>query len=144
MRTRPDGLENKCGRAGNKVQLETNYYRLNKMPAWLICQYSVEFVPEQSLSKKSEIMLQYKNSLQLGGYAFDGTMLYLMSKNKKSMKIETKDANGPIIAKIEFTRTVSQSTVGYMQVLNIILRRSFRLLDLKLVGRNYFDPNSLV
>jgi hypothetical protein len=66
------------GITGRPVLLTANYFRLPTVTNWQLYQYRVNFVPsEDSKSAKHKMVRDHKE--ELGGYLFDGTMLYTSS-----------------------------------------------------------------
>jgi hypothetical protein len=63
------------GTTGQRITLNANYFRLPTVTNWQLFQYRVSFVPnEDSKAAKYKMVLDHKE--KLGGYLFDGTMLY--------------------------------------------------------------------
>lgn len=77
----------------------------------------------------------------LGGYLFDGTILFLWQKLHNDItEFMTKDREeNPIQITVKFVKLISMLNGESIQVLNLILRNSLAALDLQLVGRNFFD-----
>lgn len=125
---------------GTPVNLVTNYFRLLKAPDWQLFQYRVDFSPVIELSGLRNRLI-YEQKATLGGYLFDGTVLYLTIKlPDETTQFMSKDRDGnPIQTTIRFLTTVSMRTAVSIQVLNLILRRSMQALNLQLIGRNFFD-----
>ncbi len=139
--TKPDTIPTKKGKTGTPVTLTTNYFRLLKKPDWQLYQYRVDISPptENNLFRKRLIADQKKH---LGGYLFDGTMLFLSIKLRDDVtQFMTRDRNddSPIQITVKFVGLLSMTSAASIQILNLILRRSMSALDLKLVGRNFFD-----
>lgn len=140
LMTRPSNIKSKRGTSGRAVSLTTNYFKLKRSPTWNLYQYRVDFSPdiEHAGIRKRLIAEQKAN---IGGYLFDGTMLFLTKVLPNDVtEVMTKDREeNPIQILIKFTGTVSMQTAQSLQILNIILRRSMEGLKLQLVGRNLFD-----
>ncbi|XP_055386002.1 protein piwi-like [Condylostylus longicornis] len=140
VRTRPETVNTKQGTTGRRVQLEANYFKLLKRPEWSIYQYRVDFSPAIELIRLKRGILSEQKSL-LGGYLFDGTLLYVTRKlDKDYVEIDTKSRKGDeykII--IKFIAAVSMNQWQSLQILNLILRRAMEGLQLQLVGKNFYD-----
>lgn len=52
-----------------------NYFRLNHQTTWCLYQYRVDFMPEEDRTFVRKALLK-DHSATLGGYLFDGTILY--------------------------------------------------------------------
>lgn len=118
----------------------TNHFRLLKKPNWQLYQYRVDFAPNIELRGLRNRLI-YEQKPTLGGYLFDGTMLFLSIKLPNDVtQFMAKDREGnPIQTTVKFVNLVSMATAASVQILNLILRRSMEALKLQLVGRNFFD-----
>lgn len=130
------------------MRLQANFFRLLKQPTWNIYKYDIKFEPEcMMMGLRNALIMQHKD--EIGGYLFDGTQLFLTRKLKT-------DDNDTIVYRSEsrekveytltakFTRIVQMTENESLQILNLILRRATHGLDLKLVGRNFYDPSAKV
>ncbi|KAJ6638517.1 Protein aubergine, partial [Pseudolycoriella hygida] len=140
IRTKPEGMLTKIGNVGAPVPLKTNYFRLLKKPNWQIYQYRVDFSPNIVLEGLRNRLI-FEQKATLGGYLFDGTMLFLTVKLRDEVtQFMSKDKEeNPIQTTIKFVGLVSMMTASSVQILNLILRRSMGKLNLQMVGRNFFD-----
>jgi len=57
------------------VTLQSNYFRLETHTDWCLYQYRVDFAPEEERTIVRKALLR-NHRATLGGYIFDGTMLY--------------------------------------------------------------------
>uniref|UniRef100_A0A8C1WC98 Piwi-like RNA-mediated gene silencing 2 n=1 Tax=Cyprinus carpio TaxID=7962 RepID=A0A8C1WC98_CYPCA len=78
--------------------------------------------------------------------AFDGSILYLPKRLEEvvHLKAERKTDNQEIDIKIQLTKILPPSSDLCIPFYNVVLRRVMKLLGLKLVGRNHYDPNAVV
>jgi aubergine len=140
VRTRPENRNTKVGAGGAVVMLKANYFKLNKSPQWHIYQHRVDFAPdvEQMIVRKGLIGC---HKAALGGYLFDGTMLFLTKKlpNDITELYSTRKDGEQIRITVKFVGEISMMDGTALQILNLILRRSMEGLKLQLVGRNFFD-----
>jgi aubergine len=140
VRTRPENRNTKVGSMGTVTMLKANYFRLNKSPQWHIYQYRVDFAPEveQMIVRKGLIGVHKQ---QLGGYLFDGTMVFLTKRlnNEVTELYSTRKDGEQIRITIKFVGEISMTDGTSLQILNLILRRAMEGLKLQLVGRNFFD-----
>jgi hypothetical protein len=75
-----------AGTTGHTVQLQTNYFRLPTVTNWQLYQYRVDFSPEEdSNAEKKRMVREFKE--MLGGYLFDGTMLYTPHKYQQDVSL---------------------------------------------------------
>lgn len=145
LRTRPDNCKSKKGDAGQVRTFQTNYFRITKKPTWNIYQYRVDFAPEvHIIGLRNRLMFEQK--AKLGGYLFDGTMLFITKKlQKDTIEFMSKDREGnPIQIILKYVGECPMTTAASLQILNLILRRATGGLKLQLVGRNFFDAVSKV
>ncbi|KAM7351597.1 piwi like RNA-mediated gene silencing protein aubergine isoform 2-T2 [Cochliomyia hominivorax] len=145
VHSRPRDLVTKCGSMGDKVSVQTNYFRILRKPKWSIHQYRVDFSPDIDMIRlRTAYLAQHKDLF--GGYIFDGTLLFctnfFMEQVENGQKeLLTKNREGETIQiKIKHVGIVDVSDAQQIQVLNLILRRAMEGLQLQLVGRNFFDP----
>lgn len=145
IRTKPEKLEGKQGNSGQTVTLQANYFKLLKKPTWCLYQYRVDFKPELALAGLRNRMI-FEQKAKLGGYLFDGTMLFVTQKlDSDLVEFMSKDREGnPIQTLLKFVGQVAMTTASSLQVLNLILRRSMEGLKLQLIGRNFFDAAAKV
>jgi aubergine len=63
------------GTSGQPVKLLANYFPITSYTNWCLYQYRVDFNPEEDrISTKRALIAQHRE--RLGGYLFDGTMLF--------------------------------------------------------------------
>jgi len=63
------------GTSGQPVKLLANYFPITSYTNWCLYQYRVDFSPEEDrISSKRGLLSQHRELL--GGYLFDGTMLF--------------------------------------------------------------------
>lgn len=134
----------KTGHSGEPVMLNANYFQLLRKPTWTIYQYHVEFKPEIELSSLRRYLIATQKDF-LGGYLFDGTMLFLTRHLENTPVVERTAVgrnNDEFRLLFKYTRKVSPADAQSVQILNIILRRAMSGLKLQLVGRNFFDADA--
>uniref|UniRef100_A0ABD2WLF8 Piwi domain-containing protein n=1 Tax=Trichogramma kaykai TaxID=54128 RepID=A0ABD2WLF8_9HYME len=149
--TRPRTLTTKQGSHGMPVSLKANYFKLLTTTDWSLYKYCVDYNPpiDHNVIKKA---LLREHREKLGAYIFDGSQLYTSTRLPSPLtltSVRNAHAGGNGIAAreqevIEITiKETGEMTKGdhhYLQFFNIIMRKCLDYLELKLVGRNYFDP----
>lgn len=108
--------------------------------------YHVQFEPSIENPRVRMGILSDHARVLGSGYLFDGLQLFTIRRYEQDVTV----LRGKSKLDIEYTITVK--FVGYistveprfLQVLNLILRRSMKGLKLELVGRNLFDPHAKV
>ncbi|XP_041985328.1 piwi-like protein Siwi [Aricia agestis] len=140
-RTRPENITSKKGTTGKPVDLRANYFTVQSTPGWQLHQYHVDFSPEEdNTAIRKGLLRVHKNTL--GGYLFDGAVLYTVNKlhpDPLELYSDRRDGERMRIM-IKLTCAVSPGDYHYIQIFNIIIRKCFSLLQLQLMGRDFFDP----
>ncbi|XP_074065237.1 piwi-like protein 2 isoform X2 [Macrotis lagotis] len=76
--------------------------------------------------------------------AFDGSILYLPIRLQQAVELKSqrKTDGTEISIKIQMTKILEPSSDLCIPFYNVVFRRVMKLLDMKLVGRNFYDPSS--
>eukprot|EP00099_Drosophila_melanogaster_P011508 NP_001285825.1 P-element induced wimpy testis, isoform B [Drosophila melanogaster] len=146
LNTRPAELVSKKGTDGVPVMLQTNFFRLKTKPEWRIVHYHVEFEPSIENPRVRMGVLSNHANLLGSGYLFDGLQLFTTRKFEQEITVLSGKSKLDIEYKIsiKFVGFISCAEPRFLQVLNLILRRSMKGLNLELVGRNLFDPRAKI
>ncbi|KAI5642706.1 piwi domain-containing protein [Phthorimaea operculella] len=142
LRTRPATMQSKKGSSGTPLDLCANYFTVETTPQWRLYQYHVDFQPEEDSTGLRKALLRV-HANTLGGYLFDGAILYTVKRlhpDPMELYSDRKHDGERMRILIKLTCDVSPGDYHYIQVFNIIIRKCFNLLNLQLVGRDYFDP----
>ncbi|XP_038602626.1 piwi-like protein 2 [Tachyglossus aculeatus] len=109
-----------------------------------VYQYHVTFSPSVECRSVRLSMLKDHQSVTGDVTAFDGTILYLPVKLQQAVELKTvRRTDGvEITIKIQLTKILEPSSDLCIPFYNVVFRRVMKLLDLKLVGRNYYDPTN--
>uniref|UniRef100_A0A8C1F1C1 Piwi-like protein 2 n=1 Tax=Cyprinus carpio carpio TaxID=630221 RepID=A0A8C1F1C1_CYPCA len=143
----PVGMEplQKIGTKGSPVSIGSNYIPICcKNEA--VFQYHVTFTPNvESVGMRFGMMKEHRPTTG-EVVAFDGSILYLPKRLEEvvHLKAERKTDNQEIDIKIQLTKILPPSSDLCIPFYNVVLRRLMKLLGLKLVGRNHYDPNAVV
>ena len=151
IRTRPANLATKQGTDGAPVRLLANYFKINTVPDWALRQYRVDIAPEEDRTFLRKVLLGKHREL-LGGYLFDGTVLYttspITSKQKPTLTLTSQDDKDPdqkiYTITIKEVGEVNKGDYAYIQIFNLLMRTCLGGLNLKLVGRDYYDAEARV
>lgn len=136
----------KKGSDGVPIRLQSNFFRLKTVPEWRIVHYHVEFEPPIENIRVRMGILSDQSKFLGAGYLFDGMQLFSVRKYPQDLtvlRVKSKLGTDYTIT-IKFVGFISTSETRFLQVLNLILRRSMKGLKLELVGRNLFDPHAKV
>ncbi|XP_062399032.1 piwi-like protein 2 [Sardina pilchardus] len=135
----------KAGSKGNPVKVGSNYIAIGcKNDA--VYQYHVTFTPNvESMGMRFGMMKDHR-SITGDVIAFDGSILYLPVRLNEvvQLKSERKTDGQEIDIKVQMTKIIPPSSDLCLPFYNVVLRRVMKILGLKLVGRNHFDPTSAV
>lgn len=148
IRTKPERIVSKKasahwpkGKPLPQQNFTVNYFKVNKMPTWTLNLYRIDFnPPEDIMGVKRGLLRDHKD--KIGAYVFDGTMMFTPNTIiGKEMKLMSKKRDEtPVELTIRHVRVLEYGDAQYTQLFNILIRQTLRALDLKLLGRNYFDP----
>lgn len=151
--TRPKHLATKQGTKGTMLKLVANYFPLKKVPDWSLRLYRVDIAPDEDRTSERKFLLKAHKD-KLGGYLFDGTVLYttrsLTSPQNRSVTWTSSSKDGAQIYTITIKDTGKEGTevqVGdyaYIQVYNLLVRACIGALGLQLVGRDFYDANAKI
>ena len=124
--SRPPSCVDKCGVSGKRIQVISNYFKLNTRPGGIIYQYNVSYNPEVENKKVRIAMINGQGELLGRPRAFDGMVLFMPKKLPETVtKVVThrKSDNKPIEITITLTNELPSSSPSCMQLYNIIFRR---------------------
>lgn len=80
------------GSHGQPVTLKANYFPITSYTNWCLYQYRVDFEPEEDrIGTKRGLLAQHRD--RLGGYLFDGTMLFSGTKFDPAVSVNIKLRN---------------------------------------------------
>uniref|UniRef100_A0A667YYV3 Piwi-like protein 2 n=1 Tax=Myripristis murdjan TaxID=586833 RepID=A0A667YYV3_9TELE len=136
---------NKAGTKGTPVTIGSNSVTIHcKNEA--VYQYHVTFSPNVESSAMRFGMMKDHRSTTGEVVAFDGSILYLPVKldNVVVLKSVRRTDSEEIEIKIQMTKILPPSSDLCIPFYNVVLRRVMKILGLKLVGRNHYDPESAV
>ncbi|XP_016067226.1 PREDICTED: piwi-like protein 2 isoform X1 [Miniopterus natalensis] len=109
-----------------------------------VYQYHVTFSPNVECKSMKFGMLKDHQAVTGNVTAFDGSILYLPVKLQQvlELKSQRKTDGAEISIKIQLTKTLEPCSDLCIPFYNVVFRRVMKLLDMKLVGRNFYDPTS--
>nr|KAF6402043.1 piwi like RNA-mediated gene silencing 2 [Rousettus aegyptiacus] len=109
-----------------------------------VYQYHVTFSPNVECKSMRFGMLKDHQGVTGNVTAFDGSILYLPIKLQQvlELKSQRKTDGAEISVKIQLTKILEPCSDLCIPFYNVVFRRVMKLLDMKLVGRNFYDPTS--
>ncbi|XP_006616743.1 piwi-like protein Siwi [Apis dorsata] len=145
IQTRPENLITKQGTTGSSVMLQANYFKLLATTDWCLYQYRIDFAPDEDRTAVRKGLLKLHKEA-LGAYVFDGTVMYSSRRLQDKMEIWSRRTSDDATIRITIRLVGEMERVDqrYLQFFNIIMRKCLALLNLQLVGRDYFDAHSKV
>nr|XP_022341463.1 piwi-like protein 1 isoform X1 [Crassostrea virginica]XP_022341464.1 piwi-like protein 1 isoform X1 [Crassostrea virginica]XP_022341465.1 piwi-like protein 1 isoform X1 [Crassostrea virginica] len=140
---KPAWVTDKRGTSGSQLPVVTNYFKLEMAPDWHLYQYHVDFNPPIDSRKMRMALLMSHENLLGRTKAFDGMILYLPKRLQEKVTevySQRKTDDAQIRITITLTNELPPSSPQVMQVYNIIFRRVLAMIEMKQIGRNYFNP----
>ncbi|XP_072289719.1 piwi-like protein 2 [Eucyclogobius newberryi] len=134
----------KIGTKGAPITIGSNHIVVScKNEA--VYQYHVTFVPNiESMAMRFGMMKDHRSTTG-EVVAFDGSILYLPIKlNDVVLKGLRRTDNEEVQIKIQMTKILPPSSDLCIPFYNVVLRRIMKIIGLKMIGRNHFDPESAV
>uniref|UniRef100_A0A8C8Y4P5 Piwi domain-containing protein n=1 Tax=Panthera leo TaxID=9689 RepID=A0A8C8Y4P5_PANLE len=123
------------GTQGRVVKLFTNHFRVTSRPELLTYKYNIDYMPEIEDGKvRTDLLCQHKHVIG-ECHIFDGNSLLLPHKlqNRWGKKI--------VKVTIEFCSELKPTSLDCLRYYNILFRKILKMMDLKQVGRNYYNEN---
>ncbi|XP_042747584.1 piwi-like protein 2, partial [Lagopus leucura] len=108
-----------------------------------VYQYHVTFSPEVECRSTRFAMLKEQRAATGDVTAFDGSILFLpiLLPQPLSLKALRRTDGEEISITIQITKVLEPSSDLCIPFYNVVFRRAMRILDMKLVGRNFYDPS---
>ncbi|KAL0979232.1 hypothetical protein UPYG_G00182460 [Umbra pygmaea] len=135
----------KSGTKGTPLSIGSNHIIINcKNKA--VYQYHVTFTPNvESMGMRFGMMKDHRTTTG-DVVAFDGSILYLPVKMEEVVHLKSvrKTDNQEIAIKVQMTKILPPNSDLCIPFYNVVLRKVMKILGLKLVGRNHYDPKSAV
>uniref|UniRef100_A0A8C5Q026 Piwi-like protein 1 n=1 Tax=Leptobrachium leishanense TaxID=445787 RepID=A0A8C5Q026_9ANUR len=134
--------ESKTGSSGTPIQLSTNHIRLLSRPQWVLYQYHIDYNPQmESRLLRSALLFQHEELIGKAR-AFDGAILFLPRRLDKVVLFFSQTRNGENVKiTITLTNELPPTSPTCFQFYNIIFRRLLKMMNMKQIGRNYYNPN---
>nr|XP_019569998.1 PREDICTED: piwi-like protein 2 [Rhinolophus sinicus] len=109
-----------------------------------VYQYHVTFSPSVECKSMRFGMLKDHQAVTGNVTAFDGSILYLPVKLQQVLELKSrrKTDGAEISVKIQLTKILEPCSDLCIPFYNVVFRRVMKLIDMKLVGRNFYDPTN--
>ncbi|XP_056889498.1 piwi-like protein 2 [Takifugu flavidus] len=135
----------KSGTKGTPLAIGSNHIPVNCRNE-AVYQYHVSFTPNIESMAMRFAMMEAHRSTTGSVVAFDGSILYLPVKldNEVHLKAVRRTDGEEIQIKIQMTKILPPTSDLCLPFYNVVLRRVMKIIGLKLVGRNHYDPESAI
>ncbi|XP_071338262.1 piwi-like protein 2 isoform X2 [Trachinotus anak] len=136
---------NKAGTKGVPITIGSNHIPI-RCKNEAVYQYHVTFTPNvESMAMRFGMMKDHRSTTG-DVVAFDGSILYLPVKLNDVVVLKSlrRTDNEEIQIKIQMTKILPPNSDLCIPFYNVVLRRVMKIIGLKLVGRNHYDPESAV
>ncbi|KAM8760023.1 piwi-like protein 2 isoform 1-T2 [Acanthopagrus schlegelii] len=135
---------NKAGTKGAPITIASNHIPI-RCKNEAVYQYHVTFTPNvESMAMRFGMMKDHRSTTG-EVIAFDGSILYLPIKLKDVvLKSLRRTDNEEIEIKIQMKKILPPNSDLCIPFYNVVLRRVMKVIGLKLVGRNHYDPEGAV
>ncbi|XP_070760250.1 piwi-like protein 2 [Enoplosus armatus] len=136
---------NKSGTKGSPISIGANHVTI-RCKNEAVYQYHVTFTPNvESMAMRFGMMKDHRSTTG-EVVAFDGSILYLPVElnDVVVLKCLRRTDNEEIQIKIQMTKILPPNSDLCIPFYNVVLRRVMKMIGLKLVGRNHYDPESAV
>ncbi|CAK6950431.1 piwi-like protein 2 [Scomber scombrus] len=136
---------NKAGTKGAPITIGSNHIPI-RCENEAVYQYHVTFIPNvESMAMRFGMMKEHRSTTG-EVVAFDGSILYLPVKLNDVVILKSlrRTDNEEIQVKIQMTKILPPNSDLCIPFYNVVLRRVMKIIGLKLVGRNHYDPESAV
>uniref|UniRef100_A0A8B9FUK3 Piwi-like protein 2 n=1 Tax=Amazona collaria TaxID=241587 RepID=A0A8B9FUK3_9PSIT len=107
-----------------------------------VYQYHVTFSPEVPCRSVRLAMLKEHQAVTGDVTAFDGSILFLPIQLPQlvTLKVQRRSDGEEVTITIQITKVLEPSSNLCIPFYNVVFRRVMRILDMQLVGRNFFEP----
>ncbi|KAM8990248.1 piwi-like protein 2 [Ara ararauna] len=107
-----------------------------------VYQYHVTFSPEVQCRSVRLAMLKEHRAVTGDVTAFDGSILFLPIRLPQlvTLKVQRRSDGEEVTITIQMTKVLEPSSDLCIPFYNVVFRRVMRILDMQLVGRNFFEP----
>uniref|UniRef100_A0A8D0DCE9 Piwi-like protein 2 n=1 Tax=Sander lucioperca TaxID=283035 RepID=A0A8D0DCE9_SANLU len=136
---------NKAGTKGALINIGSNHITI-RCKNEAVYQYHVTFTPNvESMAMRFGMMKDHRSATG-EVIAFDGSILFLPVKLKDVVVLKSvrRTDNEEIELQIQMTKILPPNSDLCIPFYNVVLRRVMKIIGLKLVGRNHYDPESAV
>ncbi|CAB3384434.1 Hypothetical predicted protein [Cloeon dipterum] len=137
---------NKKGSAGTPIELQSNFFYLSSVPQFTVYQFSVQFEPEEERTHvRKALFAECKSELGVANL-FSGAILFTSKKLPRNpLVMEAKGKEGTTFKiTVNYVKQLHFGDHEYNLVLNIIWKKLLRMLNLKMIGRKFFDANAKI
>ncbi|XP_055323202.1 piwi-like protein Siwi [Sitodiplosis mosellana] len=146
VETKPGHVASKKGNSGRVFNVKANYFALNSKIKWQVFHYHVEFTPEVENPAFKNLLLAQQRP-RIGNFLYDrGSSIFTVRQlESERFEISTRDRDqNEILIKFSRVGLISPLEMRFIQLLNIIMKKAFKELNLQRVSRDYFDADARI
>ncbi|XP_034006787.1 piwi-like protein 2 isoform X2 [Trematomus bernacchii] len=136
---------NKAGTKGAAITIGSNHIVI-RCKNEAVYQYHVTFTPNvESMGMRFAMMKDHRETTG-EVIAFDGSILFMpvQMEDVVHLKSVRRTDNEEIDIRVQMTKILPPNSDLCIPFYNVVLRRVMKIVGLKLVGRNHYDPESAV
>ncbi|KAF3850609.1 hypothetical protein F7725_012381 [Dissostichus mawsoni] len=136
---------NKAGTKGAAITIGSNHIVI-RCKNEAVYQYHVTFTPNvESMGMRFAMMKDHRETTG-EVIAFDGSILFLpvQMEDVVHLKSVRRTDNEEIQIRVQMTKILPPNSDLCIPFYNVVLRRVMKIVGLKLVGRNHYDPESAI
>uniref|UniRef100_A0A8V5H5M1 Piwi-like protein 2 n=1 Tax=Melopsittacus undulatus TaxID=13146 RepID=A0A8V5H5M1_MELUD len=132
----------KAAPRGSALALGLNSVRI-RCQNEAVFQYHITFSPEVECRSVRLAMLKEHQAVLGDVMAFDGSILFLPIQLPQllTLRVQRRSDGQDVTISIQSTKVLEPSSDLCIPFYNVVFRRVMRLLDMQLVGRNFFEPS---
>ena len=142
--TRPKHLDDKRGKAGDQIQLYSNFFKMEMFPNYSLHQYDVKYSPEIHNKKMRTALLNNHKDLIGPVRAFDGHILFLPKRLQDKTTVKTsqlKSTGQNVKLTITHRAEIPPNSESAVAIFNIVFKRVLRMMDCEQIQRHYYAPS---
>uniref|UniRef100_A0A8C6EZP2 Piwi like RNA-mediated silencing 3 n=1 Tax=Marmota marmota marmota TaxID=9994 RepID=A0A8C6EZP2_MARMA len=130
----------KTGSEGKAVKLVTNHFRLT-CPQLIAYKYNVDFKPDvDDTNLRSQLLFQHERVFGIS-HIFDGNSLLLSQRlpNQEMEFVSYTLSRSIVKITLQLSKELPPNHPDCVRYYNVLFRRTLRQMNLKQIGRHYYD-----
>ncbi|KAF2366989.1 PAZ domain [Trinorchestia longiramus] len=132
------GLASNEFRNPGELKVQVNYFELKKGKDWRLYFYAVDYSPDQD-DRRQRYKIMEPHLKHFGSHVFDGMNIFSLVRLPEEETVYTSQTDVHYTVRVKLTGELDSLDDQFMRFLNLILRRCQAAINLKLIGRHYFN-----